>query len=147
MNKTVTVIVILVFVLSIICIGLPKEQERKTLSEVLPVNPINCIEDPIVFISQEGSKYVTLAQRGCKDLFYALNNMTYALKTKVASIDNYGCIRFFADGKNIEILFSDSRGGSILINDVDTDGKEPVYAVSCGADKLKKLFLDAFPSE
>ena len=147
MNKTVTVIVILVFVLSIICIGLPKEQESKTLNEILPVNPINCIEAPIVFISQEGSKYVTLPQRAYKDLFYALNNMTYALKTKVSSIENYGCIRFFADGKNIEILFSDSRDGSILINDVDTDGKEPVYTVSCGADKLKELFLDACPSE
>ena len=147
MNKTTALIVILVLILSIACIGLQKEPEIKMLNEILPVNPVNCIEDPIVFISKEGSKYVTLPQRECNDLFYALNNMTYALKTKVSSIENYGCIRFFADGKNMEILFSDTRGGSILINDVDTDGKEPVYTVSCGANNLKKLFLDTIPYE
>ena len=147
MNKTVTVIVILVFILLLICTGLTKEPESKTLNEVLPVNPINCIEEPIVFISHEESKYVTLPRRAYKDLVYAVNNLTYALKTKVSSIDNYGCIRFFADGKNIEILFSDTQDGSILINNVDTDGKEPVYTVSCGANKLKELFLDSFPSE
>ena len=147
MNKTTTLIVILVLILSIACIGMPKEPEIKTLNEVLPVNPINCIEDPVVFISREGSKYVTLPQRQCNDLFYALNNMNYTLKNKVSSIENYGCIRFFADGKNMEILFSDTRDGSILVNDVDTDGKEPVYAISCGADKLKELFIAAIPSE
>ena len=147
MNKATMLIVVLVFILSITCIAIQKEPEIKTLNEVLPVNPINCIEEPVVFISQEESKYVTLPQRECNDLFYALNNMTYALKNKVSSIENYGCIRFFADGKNMEILFSDTRDGSILVNDVDTDGKEPVYAVSCGADKLKELFIAAIPSE
>ena len=147
MNKTTTLIVILVLILSIACIALQKEPEIQTLNEILPVNPINCIEDPVVFISQEESKYVTLPQRECNDLFYALNNLTYTLKNKVSSLDNYGCIRFFADGKNMEILFSDTRDGSILINDVDTDGKEPVYAVSCGKDALKELFLESIPSE
>ena len=147
MNKTTTLIVILVLILSIACIGMQKEPEIKTLNEALPVNPINCIEDPVVFISGEGSKYVTLPQRQCNDLFYALNNMTYALETKVSNIENYGSIRFFADGKNMEILFSDTRDGSILVNDVDTDGKEPVYAVSCGADELKELFMDAVPAK
>ena len=140
MNKTLVTIVALVFILSVLCIIIPTGEKVLVLNEILPVNPYSCIEKPIVFLAYEGVPYAPLNDRQTKDLFYSLNSFAYQKKASKKEIVHYGSVRFFADGRNIELLFSEAYNGSILVNDVDQSENYPIYHVSCGAEDLRELF-------
>lgn len=147
MKKTLGIAVILILLVSIPFVFPQKPGEVQTLSQILPIDPRNSVADPHVFVSADGGPFVDLPKRQINDLFYALDEFRYQQVASALEIESYGCIRYFADGRNIELLLSDEQGGSILVNNVDTDGREPVYQVSAGAEELKKLFYQLISSK
>ena len=144
MKKLLTVIVI-VLVIAALVFGICAYSGRdRALADILPEE---LGEDVMIWGSGESVK---LTKEQSIQLQDALEQLTYkkvGVANGMGTPENYGNIIYEANGKTIELMLSNQKGGRILVNFVDEGGKAPVYQMKPGGDQVEKLVTEFLRAE
>ncbi len=142
-KKTIIVCICLLAVAIAVCSILYSYRER-SLAQVLPELPDQNVL--VYFPQSDMDTSLHLSEEQTTQLLDAMNQAKYRRMGKIMGLDSYASVMYVTNGRQFEILFSDQDGGSILINDVDSDGWKPLYRVLPSGDALKNLlnqFMEA----
>ena len=69
-----------------------------------------------------------------------MERFQYRHVTNEAGMDSFGRVIYMTHGESVEIMFSNERGGSLLVNKVGQNKKQPVYQIIGTDPQLEKLF-------
>ena len=90
-----------------------------------------------------------LSREQMEQLFTRMDQMRYKKLTmtdRMGTEENYATLRYTVDGHLYELMFSSVRGGCVLVNDVEEDGKSPLYRMVSDGRQLED-FLKEFQPE
>ncbi len=135
-KKTIIVCICLLVVAIVVCSILYSYRER-SLDQVLPELPEQGVL--LYFPQSESDSSLHLSEEQATQLLDAMNQAKYRRVGKIMGLDSYASVIYVTNGRQFEILFSDQDGGSILVNDVDSDGWKPLYRILPSGDALKNL--------
>ena len=136
-KKIILVSALIAAALLILVLGMLFYYREQTFLKILPVNP----DSAVVQIRKNGMETsLALPDELSRDFLENLSEFQYKHVTNASGMDSFGSLILSADGKHIEIMFSNERGGSILVNNIDQDGTEPVYRVIGSSGRLEEIF-------
>ena len=143
MQAFISVLIVLTLVAGIILAFLFYGREQ-SFADILPSNP----DSEITFASlsvPSTAEDIELSQEQIHQLFSLMDQMHYKKLQMASGMDsnvNYATLRYFSDGHLFEFMFSTSKGGCILVNDVEKDGKAPLYRMISGGTEIEKLLKE-----
>ena len=136
-KKIILVSALIVAALLILVLGMLFYYREQTFLEILPADPISAV----VQIRKNGMDHSqNLPENLFSDFLDDLSEFQYKQVTSASGMDSFGSLIYSVEGKHIEIMFSNERGGSVLINDIDKNGKAPVYKVLGNNGRLEEIF-------
>ncbi len=146
MKKLLTVIVI-VLVIAALVFGIYAYSGRdRTLADILPEE----LGEDVMIWAWGSEESVKLTKEQIDQLQGALEQLTYkkvGVANGMGTPENYGNIIYEANGKTIELMLSNQKGGRILVNVVDESGEAPVYQMKPNGEKVEALVREFLTSE
>ena len=140
LRSLLAILLVLVFVGGIV-LAFGFYGRERTLAEILPMD--RGTEITYASLSVPGSgEIIPLSPDRIEELFALMDGMHYKKLQTANGMDcnvNYATLRYTADGRLIELMFSSSKGGSVLVNDVDKDGASPLYRIISGGSEVERL--------
>ena len=91
---------------------------------------------------------IRLSQEQVEELFGRMEQLHYKKLTmtdRMGTEENYATLRCTLDGHPYELMFSSSRGGCVLVNDVEKNGKAPLYRMVSDGRELERYLTDFQP--
>lgn len=92
-------------------------------------------------------EYVDLTKEEFRSLLDQMEKLKYKKigSTKAMGQDeNYATLNYTVDQRKIEIMFSSTDGGRILVNVVSETGSAPLFKMVPSGEPVQKLILDFF---
>lgn len=140
MKKKIIITAIVVIILLSAVFGFMFSGRERAFSDILPANPK--AESAIALIqSNDMESSVSMPDELLMQFMKDMDEFKYKKVTESSVMDSFGRIIYYAENEHhIEIMFSNERGGSILVNDIDKDGNDPVYKLIGDHMELEKFF-------
>ena len=114
---------------------------ERSLDEILPLNS-NAHIDYAELTAHGESDGVNLSQAQLDRLFQLMGQLRFKKLQTTNMMDadrNYATLRYGANGHLMELMFSNSKGGCVLVNDVQKEGRSPLYRIVPSGTELQKL--------
>ena len=138
-KKGYTIIAVTVLLVVILIISVKFYYRKQSFLEILPEVPE--FETEMVQIMRNDSESAVHMSNELFDEFIKdMKRFKYQHVTNSFGMDSFGRIIYLSNGTSVEIMFSNERGGSILVNLIDKDGNEPIYKIIGSNDQLEKIF-------
>ncbi len=142
MKKPAKIIIISIVTVSILLAGIAGfmiSNRERSFSDILPVAPKP--DEALAIIKradQESSLH--LSPELFSQLINDMEGFQYKKVTKSNLMNSFGDIIYTVDGHPVEIMFSNERGGSILVNDMEKDRADPIYTIVGNDIPLEEFF-------
>ena len=138
-NRIYTILAVMVLLAVILLVCAKFYHREQSFLEILP--EIQEFETETVQIMRnDAESSVPMSEELFDEFINDMDKFTYQHVTDAFGMDSFGRMIYFSQGTRVELLFSNERGGSILVNPVDNDDKEPIYKVVGSNYELEKIF-------
>lgn len=142
MKKPAKIIIILIAAVIVFLVGIAGfmvSHRERSFSDILPVDP-NPDEALAMIKRADQESSLHLSPELFSQLIHDMEGFQYKRATKSKVMNSFGDVIYTIDGHPIEIMFSNERGGSILVNDIEKDRADPIYTIVGNDIPLEEFF-------
>ena len=143
MQVLISVLIVLTLVAGII-LSFSFYGREQSFADILPSNPDSEITFASLHVPSVGQD-IALSQEQIEQLFSLMDQMHYKKLQTANGMDssvNYATLRYGSDGQLFEFMFSTSKDGCVLVNDVEKGGKSPLYRMISGGTEIEKMLKE-----
>ena len=144
--KKKNIIVVLIAIIALILLALIASvtyyHREQSFLEILPEIP-EFEPEMVQIMRTDRESAVPMSKELFDDFVKDMDKFKYKHVTTSFGMDSFGRIIYLSNGNHVEIMFSNERGGSILVNPLDENGNEPIYKIIGSDNQLEKMF-DAY---
>ena len=133
----ITVLILGALLITVLCMLF--YYRKKSFREILPL-PYQPGDSIVQIMYNDMNTFPKLSAADAEAFLADMEQFQYRHVTNEAGMDSFGRVIYMTHGESVEIMFSNERGGSILVNKVGQNKKQPVYQIIGTDPQLEKLF-------
>ena len=141
-NKALRVTALILGAVLIAALGMLFYYRKQSFRDILPL-PLQPGDSIVQIAYNDMETWPKLSVADAEAFLADMEQFQYRHVTNDTGMDSFGRVIYMTNGESVEIMFSNERGGSILVNKVGPYKKQPVYQVIGNDPQLEQLF-DAY---
>ena len=141
--KNKKIMIVLITIIVFIVLGLIASaayyHREQSFLEILPEIP-EFEPEMVQIMRNDEENAVHMSNELFDEFLKDMDTFKYKHVTTSFGMDSFGRLIYLSNGNHVEIMFSNERGGSILVNPMDRNGNEPIYKIIGSDNQLEKIF-------
>ena len=149
MKKKYAIITGCLLLALLVCAGfLYRSGRNRSLKEVCLLDAEAVTAGAVLYRNSPGigqAEYVDLTQEEFSSLLTQMETITYkkiGSANAMGQDENYATLNYIVDQQKVEIMFSSTDGGRILVNVVGENRNAPLYQMVPSGEAIQEMLLD-----